>query len=113
MKTRKHTHDASTAFSGLCKACNPSPQPTANVEHIRTPLKRGEGPGDQAGRDRFITDRVWLAIHSKTDLEIIRAVNLVSKLEERFPGLVDGETDVNGVDLVDFLTQAIAKSEAK
>lgn len=37
-------------------------------------IKKGEGPGDQPGRDRFITDRVWNVIAQKTDLEIIEAM---------------------------------------
>ena len=32
---------------------------------------------------------------------------LISRLREDFPGLWDGETDVNGADLVDWLTYQI------
>ncbi len=42
---------------------------------------------------------------------IVRAVNLFDAIGKRFPGLIDGETPVNGGDLVDFLTQAIAEGE--
>lgn len=36
-----------------------------------------------------------------------RAVRIVTKLQREFPGLVDGDTEVNGADLVEFLTNAL------
>jgi hypothetical protein len=37
--------------------------------------------------------------------------SLLRSLAENFPGLVDVETDVNGADLVDYLTYQIDKCE--
>jgi len=39
------------------------------------------------------------------------ALNILRSLAREFPGLVDGETDVNGADLTDALTDAIKEAE--
>lgn len=43
--------------------------------------------------------------------EAVTAWNLVEEMVRRFPGLLNGETDVNGGDLVDFITSRIKAAE--
>lgn len=41
----------------------------------------------------------------------VDALGLLEQLVAEFPGLVDGETDVNGGDLTDAVTRALADNE--
>lgn len=46
------------------------------------------------------------------EIDSLNIVDIFDEMVQKFPGLIDGEQDVNGADLVDFLSTALVDYRA-